>query len=209
MKNISRFFFFNFCILSSQNPRKKMCDSPCIFILPNLQEYLPTDLTSEICMKWMDPDLFFWFTNTDTTVKYDERIQKWNRLIKAIIIRSSSSTSQRDPDHQVLQFLIRSMKWKKEGHPGPALLVHVLRYAIKYNHLGFIHHLLDTYPFLAEKKYAQILFKKALFCNRPHLLRLFVVLWNFPISNALLQKCLNWIDKDRGRTKHFQQCRNE
>src|SRR5580704_507575 len=62
---------------------------------------------------------------------------------------------------------------------------------------------------IAKKQHSEYLFQNALRFNRSHLLRLFVVLWKFDISNEILKKCILWIQNCPDRTQKYKSCETE
>lgn len=175
-----------------------------MIVLPLLEKHLCPDVVHEIYDKWLDRDLYQYLTQSQF-INHNKRILLWFRLFKKFIQRNDSSP----PQQAFLSTLVESSK-KCNVKEHPFLLTHLLLLAVQYNHLPCIHSLLDLYhTVVAEKKFAQPLFAKALKSNRPHLLRLFLVLWNFQISVSFLKKCVRWIHKNSNRQHNFASCEHE
>lgn len=166
-------------------------------ILPVLQELLPSDIVTEICEKWIHPDVFFCFGMKDPAPHF----KRWKVVFRNFIL--ANHQARKDIHHLVSL----SCRWKYACDCLMSLR-DIVGLAIEHNHLMSVHLLLDAHPELASSQYAEPLFWDAVRHNRPHLLRLLPVLWKFELSITYLHSCMEWMQHS-DRFQSHSQCRRE
>lgn len=167
-----------------------------------LQQSLPDDLISET-IRYIDFDVLFCFNSeSDAYTTLDSKVMSWSKVWNHLVCLGKQDKKEYNHLLQLLK------KWKLQ-QSSLSLLKTVLCFAIQYNHLLTIHLLLNEYPEIGKnQEVANHLFFHAVKWNRPHLLRLFVALWDFNVAKITIQQSLNWIGQHE--TPHiFNPCERE